>query len=648
MKDRDRDRPSKEGKEGKEGKEKGTRDGPVRQKLREMFGMDIRSLAFFRIGMAIATIGDLIERSLDLRAHYSDEGIFPRSILFESYANNYTLFIHAICGHTYFQAFVFLMHGLSALCMLVGWHTRLNTFLCWAFLVSLQSRNPFLNHGGDLYFRLLFLYAIFLPLGGCFSVDSALQATKVKPPPNRSNRVLTGGTVALIAQIVIMYLISTYHKTGEEWTTDYTSTWYALQLDYYRTPLAAILDKFPEFLKFLTWAVLNWEFWGNFCFFMPVFTDYFRLLAVVGYFSMHLGFILCIRLGFFFWVCTVAMFPLVPPLVWDTIMTTKTMRTASQRMNSLRIRYDENSRFSRLLAHIVCTFCMIPTSQLSPIRHETELGLPGKEIVRTDTWLEAETNKTTQNFRAIQALFENSLIYPPTYPLRALFSACARPLRKSLASWTDLAGKQIAQAAHQRHLESYELTPPPKQHRKKPRIRFGDIFILGCALFALSWNASNLGSPIHIPYKHNWIAFVFHIDQFWGMFSPHPPKAHWYYVIQAQGDTGEEFELFRNEGIFKWEGNKPFSFDKPSPFHLSFKNHRWYKFFEMGFNGDHHENIRLNFGRWICREYNSVHSGKERLYTFKVWFMLEWQALYGGRAPPSKQVLWEHVCYLKT
>lgn len=36
------------------------------------------------------------------------------------------------------------------------------------------------------------------------------------------------------------------------------------------------------------------------------------------------------------------------------------------------------------------------------------------------------------------------------------------------------------------------------------------------------------------------------------MFSPHPPKAHWYYVIQAYKDDGTEFELFKDEGIFKY------------------------------------------------------------------------------------------------
>ncbi len=117
----------------------------------------VRSLALFRMGMAIATIGDLIERSMDLRAHYSDEGVFPRALLFESYhpfpfpllfllfflcffplmqtryANIHTVFIHAISGHPYFQAFVFLLHGFCALCMLVGWRTKTFTFLCWVF-----------------------------------------------------------------------------------------------------------------------------------------------------------------------------------------------------------------------------------------------------------------------------------------------------------------------------------------------------------------------------------------------------------------------------------------------------------------------------------------------------------------------------------
>jgi len=233
-------------------------------------------------------------------------------------------------------------------------------------------------------------------------------------------------------------------------------------------------------------------------------------------------------------------------------------------------------------------------------------------------------------------------MYPPTSPVRSIFRFFARFLRTPITLIT----ARLEKLAHNYHSTSQYNPPPPRAHRKK-RFRLGDIFILCCVIYAVSWNASNLGSPLHLPYNSNWVGLALHLDQFWGMFSPHPPKAHWYYVIQAYQHDGTEFELFKNEGIFKWEGNKPFNFDKPNPFHLSFKNHRWYKFFEMGFNGDGHENIRLNFGRWVCREYNAVHSGDERLHSYKVWFLLEWQQLYGERSAPSKQVLWEHMCYHK-
>ena len=41
-----------------------------------MFGMDLRSLALFRVMLSIVMIGDLWDRSRDLHAHYTDLGAF--------------------------------------------------------------------------------------------------------------------------------------------------------------------------------------------------------------------------------------------------------------------------------------------------------------------------------------------------------------------------------------------------------------------------------------------------------------------------------------------------------------------------------------------------------------------------------------------
>ncbi|NET13417.1 MAG: hypothetical protein F6K08_11435, partial [Okeania sp. SIO1H6] len=43
--------------------------------LEKLFGLDLRSLALFRIGLALIIITDLIIRAGDLTAHYSDAGV---------------------------------------------------------------------------------------------------------------------------------------------------------------------------------------------------------------------------------------------------------------------------------------------------------------------------------------------------------------------------------------------------------------------------------------------------------------------------------------------------------------------------------------------------------------------------------------------
>jgi hypothetical protein len=44
---------------------------------REIFGVDLRSLAVLRVGLAVALLYDTLDRSRDLVALYTDAGAFP-------------------------------------------------------------------------------------------------------------------------------------------------------------------------------------------------------------------------------------------------------------------------------------------------------------------------------------------------------------------------------------------------------------------------------------------------------------------------------------------------------------------------------------------------------------------------------------------
>ena len=50
-----------------------------------IFSIDYRSLAAFRIGLALILLCDLFNRSQDLVAHYTDLGVLPRDIYIQQF-----------------------------------------------------------------------------------------------------------------------------------------------------------------------------------------------------------------------------------------------------------------------------------------------------------------------------------------------------------------------------------------------------------------------------------------------------------------------------------------------------------------------------------------------------------------------------------
>ena len=125
----------------------------------ELFGVDLRALAVFRIAMGLVTAADLIIRSRHLFTHYTDQGILPRVALIEKFMPLTDFSFHLFMGTVGGQAFLFLIAGILSLLLIVGYKTRLVTFLSWVFLISLQNRNPMVNHSGDVMLRLLYFWS---------------------------------------------------------------------------------------------------------------------------------------------------------------------------------------------------------------------------------------------------------------------------------------------------------------------------------------------------------------------------------------------------------------------------------------------------------------------------------------------------------
>ena len=284
-----------------------------------VFGIDLRTLAFFRMGMALLILADLLGRVPDITAMLTERGAVPLEVARRMadrtdwiFLSPY-MFVESAGG----VAVLFALHALAALAMLVGWRTRTATFFTWFLLCALHMRNPLVLHSGDTMTRVMLFWTLFLPLGARFSVDglAARQVANHLPLPARTFSI---ASAALLLQVTLVYLFTAALKTGPEWRTDGTALYYALSIQQYATPLGQWLLGQTWALRPLNFAVYGLEMFGPILAFLPFATEKVRLFLVLVFWSFHLiGTGLFMDIGAFPWVCAVAWLAFLPGQVWD-------------------------------------------------------------------------------------------------------------------------------------------------------------------------------------------------------------------------------------------------------------------------------------------------------------------------------------------
>ena len=255
--------------------------------IRTVFGIDLRTLALFRVCLGLWLLADLINRAGHLVAHYTDIGVFPRATAVE-YLSDWRLSIHFVNGSAWFQATLFIIAGLLALCLVLGYRTRIVTVVSWFLLLSLQNRNPVLLQGGDNLVLMLLFWGMFLPLGARFSVDAAVNDATEHVP----NRYFSVATMALLIQCMSVYFFSALLKSDPTYLPAGTAIYDALQLDAYSTPMGRWLLGFPVLMQLLTYFVWVLEVIGPFLIFLPLFFVPVRLAFQTLFILMHVGFFL--------------------------------------------------------------------------------------------------------------------------------------------------------------------------------------------------------------------------------------------------------------------------------------------------------------------------------------------------------------------
>jgi hypothetical protein len=283
--------------------------------LRELFAIDPRSLAAFRIAIGLFLLADLVVRVPDLTAMYTDEGMFSRTTI----ARHFSIWnwsFHFGSGSWWYQAVLFGLAAIFASLLVVGAATRLATVASWLMLVSLHNRVPHILSGADNLARLLLFWGMFLPLGGVWSADA--WAAKRRGSQRAGGAVLSVASAAILLQMAFMYLFSAAFKSNADWFNGRALA--GIFADgFFGTPAARTFLVFPGVLAVLTVVVLALEWLAPFFLFLPLRTGPVRVPVIGLLAGMHIGIGILLNVGLFSAVSLSGLLLFVPSFVWDQL-----------------------------------------------------------------------------------------------------------------------------------------------------------------------------------------------------------------------------------------------------------------------------------------------------------------------------------------
>lgn len=594
--------------------------------LRRAYSLDLRSLALFRVGLALVLIGDLIVRACDLTVFYTDWGILPRAALLDNFSLPERFSIHLMSGAFAFQAALFIIAGLFALMLLFGVRTRFAAFASWFMLISIQMRNPVILQGGDVYLRVLAFIAIFLPLGAMYSVDAALDTTREEERNARTPVYFSTFGLALMAQISLVYIFAVLLKSAPEWRVNHTAVFYALSIQQMSTPLGQFLLHLPKLLPWLTRGTMIHEISIPALILVPIFAGPARFLAVVLILLLHTALGLSIRLGHFPYIAGIAALPLLPTWFWNRQIVRQVLPWISDDRNSgagTQILYDGQCAFCYKAVRILRSFLLVPATTFIPAQ---DFPVTELEMQQRKSWIVVGPNG--QRWYKWQGLVELVALSPA-------FGWLAPLLRASLVARI---GDRFYEATERNRTSLSALTDwiKPRRLNLKPSllVTLSGVFFI---IYVSFWNISSIVSKPFQP-GGDTIGLVLAIDQRWDMFAPNPLTYDGWYVIEGHLRDGTHVNVLHPES--------PVSYEKPASIADQYKDERWRKYL-MNLSLGQYEAYRLYYGRYLCRSWNTGRWPKDSgaLVRFDIYFMGRQNSISDQNRPFSKDLLWHHECF---
>ncbi|MBK1877025.1 HTTM domain-containing protein [Pelagicoccus mobilis] len=283
--------------------------------LKSPFQLDLRSIALFRIAFGCILFFDLFNRIGDAELFLSDDGVLSRADLLGVVDRPWSFSLYMMFGETEQVALVLFLHLVVSVLIIVGLWTRLATIASWVLLLSLLHRNPFILNGGDTLFSIYAFWLMFLPSNARWSIDSLLDKSEARNRFGSSDLYLGLPGVAIILQTVFVYVFTVIQKSGDLWSSGEVIDYVVRNQALIKAPAVWFL-RFETSFEILTKLTFHWEWFGCVLALCPLFNNWTRSVAVVGYILMHAAFGLVLDIAIFAPVSIMSWLIFIPSSWW--------------------------------------------------------------------------------------------------------------------------------------------------------------------------------------------------------------------------------------------------------------------------------------------------------------------------------------------
>lgn len=592
-----------------------------------VFSIDLRSLALMRIVLATLLLVDLVLRSRQMSFFYTDAGVLPRSKWIEV-NNKWYLSLHAASGELWWQILLFVVAGIIAIGLLVGYRTRLMTILSWLLLASLLNRNEMVLQGGDILMVVMCFWGIFLPLGAKWSIDAALQPENRRNPNQRrfqsdqAQLYFSVATIAVIFQVLFLYFFTALLKTGAPWRFPFEAAHYTLQIQHFATPIANWFKQFSPLLPIGAAYVIFVEYVGPVLVLLPFKWPLTRIIGLLMLASLHVAFMLLLHIGLFPLIDFMSLTVLIPSAVWIFLA----RRREKSRASSITMYYDEDCGFCLKMCLILREFLLPDSVKILRAQEYDDIYAI---MERENSWVISDgAGNNYIHWSAMAFLFTQSWLLKPIGWLMKF-----PPLMwvgNRIYSWV---------AINRGTMGTITARVLPYRALKLKPSFFGQVVAAYFLVVIVVFNISTLkGMRWFRPDVIDYSARTFRIDQKWSMFAPKPLTLSLFPQIEGRLRSGELVNLYGlTETNADWEA--------PEYMYPLYDGYRARKYYDRLRSYKNHA-VRNAFGHYQCSTWNRKASEKSKqLGILTLHYVTLKTNLENEPKERNRKMTWQHWCY---